>query len=803
MSLSCALLATSLHQWARRYLRLTRPSQCRPEKRARMRAFYANGVDEMHVPWAVEGLPSLLHLSVFFFFGGLVIFLFNNDYEVFSYVIWWIGLFSVVYGLVTLLPFIRHDSPYNSPLSTPGWFLYTGMLYVTFKGLIFMKAGRHLTMERYLNLRNRYPHYFNLRGRYRRWMFGGVEKAAEETVLERSSEIDMRILDWTVSTLGDDNSLGNFFESIPGFFDSKMSDHLQKDIPQTLSVKFLNALHGFWERAWSSNSISVSEKARRLDISLNAMSRTHDDGVWSILYDILICHLDEVPLTVEMGHTLAGWCTSNNQDIADCARSIVTTILVLANAEERNDSWLTLATRAFGPLESDVRDSITVGGDSVLLDILIEVARQSIPRGPRSPFFLRSQHSLAALIKLDIRNTLPRLQHEFCTLWNVIVLNARTSHPHNIPVQILKLIRRHYLALHQGTDAAPTAFSVSTPPTDAILFERSSYPFCNLASHCSNLTFQILSQPGDSPDAHNQVDITAFLHGLTSNPTTVTTSQVPNTTPLANSVHPTGDVAPATQDSTSTATLTHPLEGNEQQDAVAQCGEPDASRILFTVSVPAPAPTLATVTPPVLVTTSAPHDAGAATSSGSLLSTPSVVGLTVTPCHPPPHVPPMPSPRPVALLSATSPSRLTSGLSLSHLRPRGLVNGGNMCFANAVLQLLVHSPPSWNLFRELCELKEQRGALECPETGGGATPLVDATMRFFEEFTFNENESHSTQQPLQPSPGGISREGEEKEKDNSVVDSFEPTYLYDAMKESRQLKNLLVGSRTDITPFCH
>jgi hypothetical protein len=65
MSLSCALLATSLHQWARRYLRLTRPSQYRPEKRARMRAFYANGVDKMHVPWAVEGLPSLLHLSVF------------------------------------------------------------------------------------------------------------------------------------------------------------------------------------------------------------------------------------------------------------------------------------------------------------------------------------------------------------------------------------------------------------------------------------------------------------------------------------------------------------------------------------------------------------------------------------------------------------------------------------------------------------------------------------------------------------------------------------------------------------------
>ena len=48
-----------------------------------MRAFFANGVDEMHIPWAVEGLPTLLHLSLFLFFGGLIIFLFNVDQKVF------------------------------------------------------------------------------------------------------------------------------------------------------------------------------------------------------------------------------------------------------------------------------------------------------------------------------------------------------------------------------------------------------------------------------------------------------------------------------------------------------------------------------------------------------------------------------------------------------------------------------------------------------------------------------------------------------------------------------------------------
>jgi hypothetical protein len=69
-----------------------------------MHAFFAGGVDKMHIPWVVEGLPTLLHLSLFLFFGGLVIFLFNVDREVFTCVVWWIGLFSVVYGLITLVP---------------------------------------------------------------------------------------------------------------------------------------------------------------------------------------------------------------------------------------------------------------------------------------------------------------------------------------------------------------------------------------------------------------------------------------------------------------------------------------------------------------------------------------------------------------------------------------------------------------------------------------------------------------------------------------------------------------------------
>jgi hypothetical protein len=279
MSLSCALWATSLHQWARRYIRLTQPARCSPEKRARIRAFFANGVDEMHVPWAVEGLPTLLHLSLFLFFGGLVIFLFNVDQEVFTCVVSWIGLFSIVYGLITLLPSIRQDSTYNTPLSIPAWFLYASIGYVTYRGLEFITGsyGNYDAWYRYRHLGDR----------YRGWVSGGLEKKAEETTEEQSSEIDIRILGWTISALGDDNSLEKFFEAIPGFFNSKLVKHLERDFPGILLETFWDTLNRFIGRTSSSNSVTKSVKSRR-DI-ICKVDHQHDTlSLWSCAQQSLL-----------------------------------------------------------------------------------------------------------------------------------------------------------------------------------------------------------------------------------------------------------------------------------------------------------------------------------------------------------------------------------------------------------------------------------------------------------------------------------------------------------------------------------
>ncbi|KAH9021507.1 hypothetical protein EDB85DRAFT_2188729, partial [Lactarius pseudohatsudake] len=134
ISISCALLATLLQQWARRYLKVTQPRYSL-HKRARIRAFFAEGVDRFLLPWAVEALPTLLHVSLFLFFAGISVFLWNVDLTIFKAVVSWIGICTVLYGFITFFPVFRHDSPYNTPLSLPAWHIVAAISLVTFRVL--------------------------------------------------------------------------------------------------------------------------------------------------------------------------------------------------------------------------------------------------------------------------------------------------------------------------------------------------------------------------------------------------------------------------------------------------------------------------------------------------------------------------------------------------------------------------------------------------------------------------------------------------------------------------------------------
>ena len=700
-----------------------------------MRAFFVEGMDKMHIPWAIEGLPTLLHLSVFYFLAGLLIFLFNIDHAVFNSMIWWIVPSSIVYGLVTVMPILRHNSPYCGPLSPAIWFLYTGINCVLSEALF--KLYRNGTSESLGRFRT-------LKIRYHGWMLGGIRKAAEETISEQSSEIDIHIFDWTIGVLKDDDNLEKFFEAIPGFFSSKLVGHLESDFPDDVLTRFWRELNGFMVRTLSSSSVIESIKTRRVIICRDIISMI--PCPYSSLYDALSDLVDQAPVSIERLQAMARWRTHKDDYVSNCAR--ITVARNLASMRKRDDDWITFASGLYDIAVHDLRDKIVYAGDNVLLASLIDICRRNIH--PDELWLL------TPLTQIDICRTIPGLQHDFCMLWNETVQEARNRGPRCIYVHILRLIRHLYIALHQGTDAsaAPTASNL-----DSILLDPSSYPLCDISSHRPDSTAHLpapLTQHGHARDAS---PLHSTSGGITVSRQVKEASIIPGPPSLS---HPT---------------------------APSKIG--DSSQVY---AVTSPSSLFTDASPPCAVATALQNIPPAATLAASpsnpLLPLSSLVGFSI------PALPLLPNAESLALLSGTIPFRSAGNTTLPYLRTRGLVNTGSMSFANTVLQLLVHSPPFWNLFWELGNMKGQHGAGNM-KTGGGATPLVDATLRFFEEFVFKEKELLPTQQSLQHAAGGRLREDDEIKKEHSAV---EPTYVYDAMKEKRQLKHVLVRSRAPWRP---
>ncbi|KAI9628453.1 hypothetical protein H4Q26_018054 [Puccinia striiformis f. sp. tritici PST-130] len=122
--------------------------------------------------------------------------------------------------------------------------------------------------------------------------------------------------------------------------------------------------------------------------------------------------------------------------------------------------------------------------------------------------------------------------------------------------------------------------------------------------------------------------------------------------------------------------------------------------------------------------------------------------------------PPRPSPNSKSLTASNQttepvdlnqPLPLSEKLSLlrltdqpSHLIPRGLVNNGNICFANAILQVLVHCSPFFNLLNHIGRIVAHDFKSQ--------TPLLDAMIAFLHEF---QTVSPAELQPILDSTGQL------------------------------------------------
>jgi hypothetical protein len=116
----CAVLATLIQQWARRYLALAQ-GRGTPEERARVRGFLYKGLRRFQMSRVCLLLGMSLHYSIALYALGILLFIFHIDRNLVVYALLGFSPIPLIYTALTFLPIFFLDSPYSTPFSAPVW----------------------------------------------------------------------------------------------------------------------------------------------------------------------------------------------------------------------------------------------------------------------------------------------------------------------------------------------------------------------------------------------------------------------------------------------------------------------------------------------------------------------------------------------------------------------------------------------------------------------------------------------------------------------------------------------------------
>ena len=536
ISISCAVLATLLQQWARRYLKVTQ-TRYSLHKRARIRSFYHNGVEESFLPWAVEALPTLLHVSLVLFFVGLAVFLWNVNLTIFKMVLSWIGVCTALYGFTMLISIFRRDSPYHTPLTPlalPVLFVIGLMLWLAlgvygllrsvftprfrrrqpgrnykkmdrFGEFVIVRFMRFVSPEKAALMSPPELHALAASLRLRFWRFlVSTEKAALS--LKSPPDLDTRALMWTFGRLDEDHELVRFFSGLPGFHTSKVLKEPLRGLTDEQKLEFFTAIIGFLDRTFSSDLLSDRVKRQRVDICEKAIELVDTpEAFLQIVRGLASANRFNEPVLgpVQSTEVVQFVRRLGNRKGEDTATPVMRALfsIAVARVQRHDDSWFILASDEMAIPEAVLR-SHAADGDSLSLVILIHIIRQQFTylRTPSWPQWEIST-TLRSASEFDVRN--PELQHEFCALWNQIFRTTQNDSNWRIVSmtwRILNFLRDVYFALHQGTDSAPTALLLCNVPSH-ILDESAPTTFPRtVQQHDDTLAIASLTSP-DAPSS--------------------------------------------------------------------------------------------------------------------------------------------------------------------------------------------------------------------------------------------------------------------------------------------------------------
>jgi hypothetical protein len=300
ISLASALVATLMQQWARRYIQLPQiPSV--PTERARVRSYLFLGTQIYHMSRAVEAAPALLHLSVFLFFAGLVLFFFMIYTAVAIVVSICVGLIGFVYIILTILPCLDHRCPYRTPMSSFWWYcwhtslgffaLCARWLLKQLHGILIPLNSGEITSSVQSILSNWWQRLDDSVKKHGNRLKAGFRGTIIQRAIDASEDVDPKALTWLLNepALADKSKIQEFVESIPGDTIVQLISapiHSGKIFSQHLQTLF---------RSCTPGSIGLDEKKRRdrLVVCLNAVhhiARAYSGGPFeqTLLEDVRI-----------------------------------------------------------------------------------------------------------------------------------------------------------------------------------------------------------------------------------------------------------------------------------------------------------------------------------------------------------------------------------------------------------------------------------------------------------------------------------------------------------------------------------
>ena len=420
------------------------------------------------------------------------------------------------------MPIFRHDSPYYMPLSPLVWRGLHVVAYVVSKvpgKLLYCTVYYRRSAQCFLGLASYYGHSF----------VQGMQMTVEATALRSPSEINTRAFMWTFDKLDEDHELERFFSGLPGFRSSKVVEDPLPSLTWWQKSKLGLALIGLLDRTFSSDLLSAPVKKRRAILCAKAIDPAHNNSSFRIISKILSHYQYQGPVVAEVLQIVRGWHKDSDEGTSLLVLWKATVSTIVARTQRRDDPWFFLASDELGVPDSVLRD-YAVHGDSLSLAILIHITRQhfSLFWNTKEVWFVFWE-VLDAASKFNVRDSSPELQHEFCALWNQVVLKAQNGE-WRMAAYILRQTRNVYIALHEDTDCAPMLFTTSTVDHDDILKQPFSYPLCNIPGHHPN-------SPGPATAAGGTRDIDTMPPVILKAPTS------PSSVPSIDTISPQNNTA--------------------------------------------------------------------------------------------------------------------------------------------------------------------------------------------------------------------------------------------------------------------